>query len=168
LALRPYQPGETIDRAKWQEDKSHATGAAARRAFRYYLEHDHRDSATPAAMALFLQELYLGELLSPESTKYLIDIMAATKTGVHRLKEGVPANSVLAHKTGTGPDLDGINSATNDIGIAYVSVNSLPEKRKFAIAVFLSGSRLSEDERDAVIRDVCRCAVGQIVENSRK
>jgi len=157
LGLPPIDPGQTIDRLKWQKEKQHATGPRARKAFAYYLNDDQRDSSTPDAMLSFLHKLYLCELLTPASTRYLLDVMAGTQTGSHRLREALSPGCIIAHKTGTGPDLNGINSATNDVGIV-----TLPTGRHFAIAVFLSGSSLTEPERDSVIRNVCNCVVTHI------
>jgi len=157
LGLPPFEPGQAVDRLKWQQEKQQATGPRAREAFAYYLNSDTRDTSTPAAMLTLLQRLFLGQLATPSSTRYALDVMAGTQTGPHRLHEALPPGSILAHKTGTGPDLGGINSATNDVGIA-----TLPSGRHFAIAVFLSGSSLTEPERDAVISKVCNCVVTQI------
>ena len=44
-----------------------------------------------------------------------------------------------------GPDVLGLNAATNDIGIVTLSGGA-----KFAIAVFLAGSALPEAQREAV------------------
>jgi beta-lactamase class A len=86
-----------------------------------------------------------GALLSADMTAVLIRAMAESPTGAQRLKAGLPAGARLAHKTGTGPDVLGLNAATNDIGIV-----TLPGGAKFAIAVFLAGSALPEAQREAV------------------
>jgi beta-lactamase class A len=101
----------------------------------------------------FLQKLASGEVL-PQEGKNLLAIMAASQTGAKRIKAGVPAGSVVAHKTGTAADVLGTNPATNDIGIV-----TLPNGRRFAIAVFVSGSDKPQGAREKAIADVARAAV---------
>lgn len=126
---------------------------AQRAAFDAYLA-DPRDTATPHGAITFLARLAMGDLLSESSTRLLLDIMARAMTGPGRLRAGLPAGTTLAHKTGTSHDLEGRNGATNDIGIA-----TFPNGHRLAIAVFLSGSTLPADRRDALIADVARAAV---------
>jgi beta-lactamase class A len=114
---------------------------------------DPRDTSTPAGAVRFLQKLASGEVL-PQEGKNLLAIMAASQTGAKRIKAGVPAGSVVAHKTGTAADVLGTNPATNDIGIV-----TLPNGRRFAIAVFVSGSDKPQGAREKAIADVARAAV---------
>lgn len=156
FGLQPMKLGHAIDKARWERKKRSATGARAHKAFSAHISGDKRDTSTPQAMLDLLHKLYLGKLLTPSSTKFLLDTMAGTKTGTKRLRAALPAGSTLAHKTGTGPDLDGINSATNDVGIV-----TLPNGHRFAIVVFLTGSSLSEEDRESAICNVCRYVVNQ-------
>lgn len=112
---------------------------------------DTRDTATPRGMVLFLSKLNAGELLSPASTRLLLQIMTETKSGPNRLKAGFPEGSRLAHKTGTARTDLGINPAVNDVGIVI-----LPDRRRYAVAVFLAGSNLDEAGRETLVADVAR------------
>jgi beta-lactamase class A len=154
LGLPPMKLGHAADKARWERDKHAATGPRAHKAFSAYINGDLKDSSTPQGMLNLLQKLYNGNLLTATSTKYLIDTMAGAQTGQRRLRAGLPEGAILAHKTGTGPDLDGVNSATNDVGII-----ALPSGHHIAIVVFLSGSTLPEDEREGVIARVCNYIV---------
>jgi beta-lactamase class A len=118
---------------------------------------DPRDSTTPRDALLFLAMLARGELLSEASTRHLLKIMEETPTGADRLAAGLPDGARLAHKTGTARTDLGLNPATNDIGLI-----TLADGRRYAVAVFLSGSTQSEAEREAIIADVAR-AVTQSV-----
>lgn len=149
--------GETIDRKGWKTVVAAVPADVKKAAFAAYLTEDPRDTSTPEAAVAFLTALDRGELASPASTSTVIRLMTDTPTGATRLKAGLPSGSYLAHKTGSGPDLDGINSASNDIGIA-----TLPGGHKAAIAVFLSGSTLPEAERDAIIADVARAVAAAV------
>jgi len=126
------------------------------RAFEAYLR-DPRDTTTPEAAADFLLKLDRGEILSPASTRVLLDILHATKTGPRRLRAGLPPDARLAHKTGTSADTEGRNGATNDIGIV-----TLPDGRKLVIVALLTGSSAPEEAREAALADVARAAVGAL------
>jgi beta-lactamase class A len=118
---------------------------------------DPRDRISPRAAVKILTMLDQGKLLSPASTARMMEILRSTTTGVDRLKAGAPANAIVYHKTGTGPDADKVNSATNDVGIIQ-----LKDGRKIAVAVFLAGSELPPPQRAAIIAEVARIATTEL------
>nr|WP_063842277.1 class A beta-lactamase [uncultured bacterium]CBI71182.1 beta-lactamase class A [uncultured bacterium] len=162
--LPPFELGEVINRKAFVE-AAKAVPAEVKRPIleRYVAGKDERDTATPLGAVDFLVKLQEGKLLSAESTRVLLQIMTDVKTGAGRLKAGLPEGSKLAHKTGTGGDILGVNTATNDIGIA-----TLPDGRKFAVAVFLTGSKESEEKRDAIHADVVRQFVDQLLAEAKE
>ena len=83
--------------------------------------------------------------------------MTETTTGKDRIKAGLPDGARLAHKTGSARTDLNLTPATNDIGII-----TLPDKRRYALAVFLSGSSADEADRDALIADVTRAVVRSV------
>ena len=93
---------------------------------------DLRDTATPDDMAAFLLKLQRGELLPRHYTDLLLDLLARVKTGPRRLKDRLPSDIVVAHKTGTTAVV------VNDVGII-----SLPDNGgHLALAVFvMNGGR---------------------------
>ncbi|CAN7356840.1 class A beta-lactamase [Phenylobacterium sp. LjRoot225] len=148
-SFRPAWKGE----AAFQAALAAVPLAQQRQAMRTYLS-DPRDTATPRGILSFLDMLNAGELLSPASTRLLLQVMAASPTGAARLKAGLPRGSTLAHKTGTGRANVGFTSAVNDVGIAV-----LPDKRRYSMAVFVAGATLSPAACEAVIADVARALV---------
>jgi beta-lactamase class A len=88
---------------------------------------DLRDTATPDEMAAFLVKLERGELLAPPYTDLLLDLMARVKTGRHRLKNRLPPDTIVAHKTGT------TGVVINDVGIITLPDNG----GHLALAVFV-------------------------------
>jgi beta-lactamase class A len=60
------------------------------------------DTTTPAAMAMTVARLLLGDRLSPESRATLKAWMIETKTGRDRIRAGFPPAWVAGDKTGTG------------------------------------------------------------------
>jgi len=118
---------------------------------------DPRDTATPLGMIDFLQMLDRQELVSPASTKLLIQLMSRTTRGNDRIKAGLPKDTFLAHRPGTASVDQGISPAHNDVGVF-----TLADRRSYALAVFLSGSTLDDAGRDRIIAEVARAAVGAI------
>jgi beta-lactamase class A len=154
--LQPDTAGMASFRLAWKGEAAYAAAItsippARRHAAAVAYLADPRDTATPQGVLNFLYKLEDGQLLSPASTKLLLGLMTRTRTGNARLKAGLPAKSVLAHKAGTGRTDQGLNLATNDIGVV-----TLPDGRRYAIAVFLAGSTLDSAAREAAIADVAR------------
>lgn len=159
---RQFQPevyGMASFRPAWRTDAGFEAARAAvppatrLAAMRAYMA-DPRDTATPAAMVAFLQMLNREELISSASTRRLLELMARTQPGAGRLRAGLAKEVFLAHRPGTSGVEQGINAATNDVGLF-----TLPDRRAYAIAVFLTGSTLDGAGRDAVIARVASAAL---------
>jgi beta-lactamase class A len=157
--LQPSVYGMASFRPDWRDDAAYgaakqavppATRMTAMRAFMA----DPRDTATPRGMLEFLQQLDRESLISPASTKRLLELMGKTVRGAGRIRAGLPKDAFLAHRPGTSGVDQGLNTAHNDVGIFV-----LPDKRAYGLAVFLSGSTLDDAGRDAIIADVTRAAV---------
>lgn len=114
----------------------------------------YRNWASPAGALVLLRVAHEGRGLSKARRALLVRMLRQTTTGARRLKAGLPAGTVLAHRTGSSGSRDGVAPATNDIGVA-----TLPDGRHLAIAVFLSDSRVaSHEEREDAIAAVARAA----------
>ena len=61
---------------------------------------------TAAAMNRLLVGLHTGALLKPPQQALLLDMMTRSQTGLRRLRGNLPPGTVVADKTGTGPDVD--------------------------------------------------------------
>ncbi|KPH82064.1 hypothetical protein AE618_05490 [Bosea vaviloviae] len=119
---------------------------------------DKRDSATPEASVLFVEAQAKGNWLRDPAHNALIDgIVTQTKSGPDRIRAGLPQGAGFAHKTGAGLTMDGVNHATNDIGLV-----TLPNGRVFAIAVYLVGSTADAKEREAAHAAVAKAAVSAL------
>jgi beta-lactamase class A len=114
------------------------------------------DGATPAALALGLSKLRRGELLTPQSTAILIDMMNQSKTGPDRLKGALIEGSgwSMAHKTGTGQVLGSYATAYNDVGI----LNS-PKGRSYAVVVMIASTYQSVKARQEMMQSVTRAVM---------
>jgi beta-lactamase class A len=109
---------------------------------------------SPTAMNTLLQLFYQGHILSATNTALLLQWMIGVSTGPHRLKGLLPANTVVAHKTGTSDTSpDGLSTATNDVGII-----TLPNGHHLIITVFVMDSRADENTREGTIARIARLA----------
>ena len=127
-----------------------------RAAMRAYMA-DPRDSATPRGMLGFLRRLDNGDLLPSASARRLLTIMRNSPRGADRLKAGLPTRTNFAHKIGTSGTDQGFNVAYNDVGIF-----TLPDRRSYAIAAFLTGSTAPERDRAALFADLGRVAARNV------
>lgn len=109
----------------------------------------------PKEMTILLDRFYKGDIVSKSSTEFLYKILLETSTGPKRLRGLLPANTPVAHKTGTSPTNDaGLSPATNDVGII-----TLPNGKHLAISVFVCNSTDDEAIRESVIAKIAKAAV---------
>jgi beta-lactamase class A len=111
------------------------------------------NAATSDALVELLARLDRGTLLSVASRRWLLTTLAGTSTGPKRIKGLLPAGTPVAHKTGTGGLLPGMFVAANDVGIV-----TLPDGRRFAIGVLVTGSRRPLPEQELAIATLARIA----------
>ncbi|HMC91844.1 MAG TPA: class A beta-lactamase [Allosphingosinicella sp.] len=105
-----------------------------------------RDTTSPKAMAADFERIVLGAVLKPASRAALTGWLTHSKTGVGRLKAGLPAGWRLGHKTGTG-----MHGSSNDAGVVW-----RPHGAPLIVSVYLTGSSLDDRGRDGVIAAVAR------------
>lgn len=107
--------------------------------------------STPSAIVELLEILNKGTALSKTSNTFLWKVMTETSTGPNRIKGLLPKEVVVAHKTGTSGNKEGVYSATNDAGIIF-----LPNGQKLAIVVFVSMSKTDQAAREGVIAKIAK------------
>lgn len=105
------------------------------------------------AAAQILQKFEQKKQLSATSQALLWKWMVETTTGPDRLKGLLPADVVVAHKTGTSGVRAGKTAATNDIGVII-----LPDGRPLLVAVFVKDSSESNKTNEAIIAQVAQAA----------
>ncbi len=113
-----------------------------------------RNWATPEAATALLKALHERRGLSESGQALLLKYMIESRPGANRLKGLLPADTIVAHKTGTSGTEKGVTAATNDIGII-----TLPNGKHLAIAVFVSESPADEAKREGVIAKIAKLAV---------
>jgi len=100
------------------------------------------NSGSLRAFGDILESLATGQLLTPEHTRYLMEVLRGVRTGDHRIKAGLPEGALFAHKTGTQ------RGRTCDLGVA-----ELTEGRQFIIAACTRGT-LSRSAAEQALRSV--------------
>lgn len=105
---------------------------------------DTRDSSTPRAMVELLTGIYQGRWLSPSSRRVILDAMERTVTGPRRIPALLPAEAVVAHKTGS------LSNTSSDVGII-----TAPDGRSIALAIYVTGQG-SRANREARIAQIAR------------
>ncbi len=93
---------------------------------------DERDTTTPRAMVESMLRIITQDVLTVPSRAMLIDWMSKSKTGLDRVRAGLPKAWQSADKTGTGA-----NGAVNDLVLTYP-----PGRRPILMAVYMSESTL--------------------------
>ena len=149
-----WTPSYSIGNAFYQARDALPLGLR-RAAFNRYVE-DPYDGAAPSAIVNALARLKRGELLSPQSTQRLLNIMGNTKTGANRLKGGLQPGWRLSHKTGTGQVLGAQQAGYNDIGIL-----TAPDGRSYAVAVMIKLTSVPLPTRMALMNNVVRSVIAQ-------
>jgi len=142
-----WQPGFALGNA-FEIARSRLDPAARAAALDAYVANPP-DGAAPLAIADALARLARGELLSETSTRVMLETMAASRTGHARLRAALPPGWQIAHKTGTGQDLQRRNAGFNDVGLL-----TAPDGRRFALAVMIGDTERPIRERQLLIQAV--------------
>jgi beta-lactamase class A len=112
----------------------------------------YKNWTSPAEAVNLLRALYNRQGISEQNQTLLLKFMTESTPGAKRLKGLLPANAIVAHKTGTsGTNEKGVTAATNDIGII-----ALPNGKHLAIAVFVSDSPADETTREQTIAKISK------------
>lgn len=115
---------------------------------------DERDTTTPEAMArTMIRFLTTDQVLNPHSRQTLTQWLVDCRTGLSRLRGGLPPDWRAGDKTGTSA---GEHNATTDVAIAWPPASSASGGAPMVIACFLSDSTVDFDARNAAHADVAR------------
>jgi len=116
---------------------------------------DPYDGAAPHAVAQALARLHRGELLSPASTRRLLNTMASTKTGALRVRAALKPGWTWSHKTGTGQNFQGRVGGINDIGIL-----TAPDGTSYAMAIMTIPNK-TDGEAQEMMRAVAKALIAE-------
>ena len=139
---------EYVDNQVFRNARAKLGDAARTAAMDAYIA-DPPDGASPIAIARALLRLKRGDILSPSSTRYLLNLMSTSITGRQRLHGGVPAGWRFAHKTGTGQELKGRQAGFND-----VAVLTAPDGTSYAVVVMIADTRTTLAKRFELMQGI--------------
>jgi beta-lactamase class A len=117
-----------------------------------------KDVATPADMNRILEMLYRGEIVDRAMSDEIIGILKECQTGLARIPGLLPADTVVAHKTGT------LGGSVNDTGIVFLPYDA----GHLAITVLMRDSKAPSADRERVIADIARYAFDYFIFNYGK
>jgi beta-lactamase class A len=101
---------------------------------------DPRDTTTPAAMARTLARIAAGDALHPASRELWAGWLIDCKTGLAKLRSGLPGNWRVGDKTGSGG-----HGANNDVAIVWP-----PGRAPFVVASYLAETDAPDAAKNAV------------------
>ena len=107
---------------------------------------DVRDTTTPDAMAANLRALVVEDRLTARSRDQLTQWLEANQTGAAKLRAGLPADWRVGDKTGGGD-----YGSTNDVAVIWP-----PRRKPLIVAVYLTQTKASFEDRNATIAGVGR------------
>lgn len=102
---------------------------------------DWHDTSTPKDMALSLQKITLGNVLTPSQQAQLVTWMRNNTTSYKRMRSGVPIGFVVADKTGSGD-----YGIANDIGIMWS-----PLCKPIVLAIYTIQNKPNAKRRDDIV-----------------
>jgi len=110
---------------------------------------------TPKAASETLKLFFENKnsLLSKSSYDFFWKTNRETTTGKNRIRGLLPAETIVAHKTGwSGTNKEtGITAAVNNIGIVF-----MPHDKYFIISVFVSESKENFDTNEKIIAEIAK------------
>ncbi|ADV83238.1 class A beta-lactamase [Terriglobus saanensis] len=118
----------------------------------------YRNTFSPRAATQLLRLMADRSPLSPASTRFLNDIMLHATSGPHRIHGDLPEGTSVAHKTGTSGTANGMDAATNDIGLI-----TLPNGQRLAIAIFVTDAHATPEAIEHVMAQIARAAYDEAI-----
>jgi beta-lactamase class A len=110
------------------------------------------DTTTPAAMAHTMLQLTTGPVLAPASRERLVGWLITCKTGLRKLRAGLPADWRAGDKTGSnGAD------AAGDLAVAW-----LPAGTPVVACAYVQGGKSSGAQQDELFSAIGRLVAGRL------
>lgn len=113
------------------------------------------DTSTPRDMAVSLQKLTLGNVLTPSQRTQLVGWMRNDTVGYKRIRAGVPIGWVVADKTGSGD-----YGIANDIGILWS-----PACRPIVLAIYTARNKRDAKSRDGIVASTTSIVLDEFAKN---
>ena len=108
-----------------------------------------RDTTSPDAAAASLRELILGDALSDRSRQQLKDWLVSNQVGGPLLRASLPKEWHIADRTGSSE-----YGSRGVVAVIWPQGHPVPTRGPVVVAVYLTGTTLSLEERNTVIAEV--------------
>ncbi len=121
---------------------------------------DKRNASTPLAMISLMNEIFFGNVLNEHNKTLLQTWIAHTRTGNNLIREATPQSWQVWHKSGAGA-----HGSIGDIAVIFPDKHSseyMPHvygDGPILLAIYMTGSSLSYDERADFIRQLTKIAL---------
>jgi len=116
-----------------------------------------QDTATPKDMAISLQKLTLGNVLTQSQQTQLVTWMRNDTVGYKRIRAGVPLGWVVADKTGTGD-----YGIANDIGVLWS-----PTCKPIVLAIYTARNKQDAKSRDDIVASATSIIMDEFAKNDQ-
>ena len=114
-----------------------------------------QDTSTPKDIAMILQKLTLGRLLTQSQRIQLVGWMKNDTVGYKRIRAGVPIGWVVADKTGSGD-----YGIANDIGILWS-----PTCKPIVLAIYTVRNKRDAKSRDDIVASTTSVVLDEFAKN---
>lgn len=114
---------------------------------------DQRDTTTPKAMAISLQQLAIGHTLTEKARLQLNQWLIHNTTGLKRIRAAIPNDWLAGDKTGTGE-----YGTTNDVAVIW-PVHHKP----IIVSVYFTQPNQKATANEAVLAEATRIALHQLL-----
>lgn len=119
--------------------------------------------STPMALSRLLEGFFEKKYLSDSSNTFLMNLMIQSSNDAGRIKGMLPETTIVAHKTGTSDDPNGIYDACNDVGLI-----TLPDGTHLALSVLVNNSHESYDDTRKLIAELSKVVFDFYTEKTSK
>ena len=107
---------------------------------------DPIDTATPRGFVTLLEKIWRGEVIDKGASQDILYLMKRCQTGMNRIRGLLPADTEVAHKTGT------VGGVVNDVGIVY-----LPDGAgHVAVALLSKRTRVNSEQVEKTLAQIAR------------
>lgn len=114
-----------------------------------------QDTSTPHDMAISVQKLTLGNVLTPSQQTQLLSWMKNNTVGYKRIRASVPIGWVVADKTGSGD-----YGVANDIGILWS-----PLCKPIVLAIYTARNKRDAKRREDIVASTTNIVLDEFAKN---
>ncbi len=107
---------------------------------------DARDQGSPRDMTRLLELLWRGQVVDPDASSAMLELMKRCRTGTARIKGLLPRDTVVAHKTGS------VGGTIDDVGIIYLPHGA----GHVAVSVLSKRTRAESADVERMIAEISR------------